>query len=485
MQNQWRNYDSQNLRLEISMLLANLLRSFSEEEIAKVRADFQLAERSRLLFERIAASADTPPDSENLAKALRISTENLYCLNSEIVDECVRILAPNEEFATMNFFQSKYLYRPFVTEAHRTEKLLLREHDRKRLEKFYEYVFVHIFQFPADLIDLDLAEEFGYKWHHIRENPPADDELYIRLRVIAYRIGALSKKKKMTIAQMSISARSFLDPITEHAASSTNPLVRHEYFQAEWKSSVYANLDPKMQIEWLRRSLYIIREHPSLFAPELEESVELQIAYELAMNCDRAPEGLGIFKKFYHGQTPTTPSGALYLVRFCRVAFLARDFETTAKMVAEFITYQDALTTPTIYVSALLTKTMLEIVKNAAEAASETIEIAKASNHAHFSLANEVVIRGLETAIALKKNDFAVAEQLVERNSKWLRSRRLLLPTTSWIYFYQIIGEIINYRMMREPIRASILEHFTNDFRNEYPEFYFLLEQEIREVTAA
>src|SRR5438132_1595487 len=110
------------------MLLAKLLRTLSEEEIVKVRKDFRLAERSRLLFERIAASPASPPDPLSLAKAFRITRENLYRLFSEIVDECVRILAPKEEFSTMKFFRSKYLYRPFVTELKRLEKDLIRTH---------------------------------------------------------------------------------------------------------------------------------------------------------------------------------------------------------------------------------------------------------------------------------------------------------------------------------------------------------------------
>ena len=104
------------------MLLANLLRTLSEDEIKKIRADFRLPERSRLIFERIAISPSTPPDSMKLAKAIQISKENLYRLCSEIVNECVTILAPKEEFSTLKFFKRKYLNRPFITEAHRNEK---------------------------------------------------------------------------------------------------------------------------------------------------------------------------------------------------------------------------------------------------------------------------------------------------------------------------------------------------------------------------
>jgi hypothetical protein len=464
------------------MLLAKLIKTLSEDEIRKIRDDFQLPERSRLIFERIATSPSSPPNAENLVKAFRITKENFYSICSEIVDECVRILARNEEFSTLKFYKSKFLYRPFVTEAQRIEKRLLGAGEKKTLEQFYEFVFLNIFQFPADGIDLDLAEDFGNKWHRSKQHPPINDDLYIRLYVTVHRIGALAKKKKMTLAQMSDSARAFLDPISDDAEHSPNPLVRYYYYQAEWKAAIYQNIEGQIKIEWLLRSLHVIQENRSLFPPELEESVELQVAYELAMNCNRAIEGLEIFRKFYREQTPETLPGAIYLVRFSRVAFLARDFAASRKMAGEFERYKDSLTTPTIYISALLTKTMLEIIEGSSSTASRTIEIAKASHQEHFSLANEVVIRGLDTVIALKHGNLAEAEQLVERNIKWLRSRRLSLPTTSWMYFYQMIAAIIRYRMIGEPIRITLFEHFTTDFRSEYPEFFFLLENEMLDL---
>ncbi len=37
--------------------------------------------------------------------------------------------------------------------------------------------------------------------------------------------------------------------------------------------------------------------------------------------------------------------------------------------------------------------------------------------------------------------------------------------------------------MTGEPIGASLLRHFKNDFRTEHPEFFILLESEIAELS--
>ncbi len=465
------------------MLLAKLLRTLSEEEIVKIRKDFRLPERSQLLFERIAVSANAPPESETLAKAFRISQENLYRLSSEVVDECVRILAPREEFSTMNFFRKRYLYRPFVTEAHRTEKRLLHERNKYALEKFYKYVFMNMRGFPVDVIDLDLMQEYGNKWHRIKANPQIDDELYIRIRVIFVRIAGLPARKKMNLAQMSQYARQLLDPVAKCASSSLNPLARYEYYQSEWKACVYERTDPQIQIKWLQLSLEVIRENKSVFEPEREKVVELQIAYELATKCDKAKEGLATFRKYYHGQTPETSRGVLFLMQFIRVAFLAHDYATSRRMVEEIEKYQSVKTTPTIYINVLIARALLEVIEENADAALKTIEIAKVTNHENFFLAYEVQIRGLETVIALKYKDLDLADQLVERNIKWLRSRKISLSESAWIYFYQVIGSIIRYRITGEPIRTMLLDHLTNDFRKEHPEFFVLLESEIAELS--
>ena len=89
----------------------------------------------------------------------------------------------------------------------------------------------------------------------------------------------------------------------------------------------------------------------------------------------------------------------------------------------------------------------------------------------------------MEAANALKQDDFALADQLVERNIKWLRSRRISLSTSAWIYFYQIIGEIIRYKMTGEPIGASLLNHFNNNFGTEHPEFFILMESEVKQAS--
>lgn len=287
----------------------------------------------------------------------------------------------------------------------------------------------------------------------------------------------------MTLAQMSARARALLKPIAEQASSSPNPLARHYYYQSEWKSCIYGQVEGMKKIAWLQLSLKTIRGSLSLFPAESAQAMELLIAFELATSCDKAEEGLEIYRKYYHGQTPETSRGALYLMRFCRVAFLARDFVTSRKMVEEFGRYQIVRTTPTIYITVLLAQALLEISEGDPDAASQTLEIAKASNQENFFLAYEVQIRALETAIALKRTDLALADQLVERNIKWLRSRKISLSESAWIYFYQIIAGIIQFKITGATIRTSLIGHFTNNFRSEHPEFFILLESEIAEVS--
>ncbi|MEI8135637.1 MAG: hypothetical protein WCH46_11300, partial [bacterium] len=149
------------------MLLANLVRTLSTEEIQKIRKEFQLSERSRMLFERIASDPTEPPDSDSLTKAFRISKENLYRLCSEIVDEAIRILAKREEFASLKFYLDKFLFRPFITELRRLEKQLLRENNSESLERLYEFGFKNSMAFPVSVLDLKITEEIGMKWIRI------------------------------------------------------------------------------------------------------------------------------------------------------------------------------------------------------------------------------------------------------------------------------------------------------------------------------
>jgi len=462
------------------MLLAKLLQTLSGEEISKIRKGFKLPERSRLIFERIATSPESPPDSASLVKAFRISKENFYSLCSEIVDECVRILAAKEEFSTLNFFRSKYLYRPFITEAIRTEKQLLTGQDKARLERFYEFMFKNMVDFPVSLIDMELLYEFGIKWHKIKKNPPADEELYIKMKVLFYTIAALPSKKKMNLSQMYSYSRNLLDPIKEAAETSVNPLVRHEYYQAEWKTCVYRSPGKNEEILWLGRSLEVIRKHRHHFESQREEVIELHMAYELAMKHDRASEALETFRKFSNGQSPETSRGALYLLRFSRVALLAGDYETSRRVIEDFGHYQVVKSTPAIYITVLILQAMLDLIEGKTDSSLQLALKAKALNHENHFLAYEVQIRGLETVIAYKRGDILLTDQLIGRNIKWLRTRRISLMASAWIYFYQTIESIIKFKQTGEPIRKQLLQHFKSDFRTEHPDYYMLLEDELK-----
>ena len=462
------------------MLLAKLLQTLSDEEIKKIREDFRLAERSRLIFERIAASPSSPPNSADLTKAFRITKENFYSICSEIVDECVRILASKEEFSTLIFFRSKYLYRPFITEAMRTEKQLIAEKDKVRLEKFYKFMFKNMSDFPISLVDLDLLYEFGMKWHRAQEHPPADEDLYIKIRIIFLRIASLPSRKKMNLSQMSAYSRSLLDPIKELAESSTNPFVRNEYYQAEWKACVYGGTEKNEEITWLGRSLDVIRKNRDRFDTQREEVIELQMAYELAMKHERAIEALETFRKFHKGQSPETSRGALFLLRFSRVALLAKDFETCRKIVEDFGHYQVVKSTPSIYITVLMLQAMLDLLEGKPHRSVQFLETAKSLNDENYFLAYEVQIRGLETVIAFKCGDTHLADQLTQRNIKWLRTRRISLLASAWIYFYQVIDYLIRAKITGEPIRPSLLEHFNTEFRTEHPDYFMLLQGELQ-----
>jgi len=461
------------------MLLANLLRTLSEEEVKKIRRDFRLSERACLIFERVAASPSLPPSVERLTKAFGITKENLYRICSEIVDECVRILAPKEEFATLKFLRSKYLYRPFVTELRRVENQLIPKVGREIKERFYEFAFHQQMNFPVSIIDIKLLEEMGKKWHKSKQNPSRDDDLHIKLRVIFMQIGTLPTKKKMTLGQMGKQAQAMLEPLREAARNSQNPLALYYYYQTEWYACIFNRDHVSTRVKFLYNSLEVVRKNPGWFQANWEAVVELQIANELASDGKKAKESLEIFRKHYHGQTSETSRGAIFLSRFMNIAFLAQDLKTSREILNQFENNSAIKIIPSIFMMALLARAKLELAEGNLVAATKAIEHARYSNKESYFLAYELPIRGLETIVAFKCGDFVVADQLVGRNIKWLRSRRISLGTSAWIYFYQMIQSIIHLRMTGESIRPLLLKHFTNDFRAEYPDFFLLLESDL------
>jgi hypothetical protein len=460
------------------MLLAKLLQTLTHEEIAKVRNNFQLPERSRLLFERVASTPYAPPDSVQLSKAFQISKENLYRLFSEIVDECVRILAPKEEFAMMKFYQRKYLYRPFVTELHRIEKKLLKEYSSSDLEQFYGYCFYALPSFTISEVDLDLTEEIGMKWHRSKKDPPIDDDLSILAKIVFIRIAALPARKKMTLEKGEKASIALLEPIRERGRNTSNPVARHQYYQAEWKGAIFKGIDPR-RLEFLQKSLDVIHRYPTFFSKAAEEVNELQIANEIASTGTRVRESFDIYSKHYNGQTSETSRGALFLDRFMKIAFLAKEYTLGWELLERFENNPAILNIPTLHIISLLNRIKLQIVGNDLAGASTTLADARKALSESFFLAYEIPLRGLEILIALKQNNLKYTDQLVTRNIKWLRSRKVSKEASGWIYYYKLIRAIILRRQTKEEIKPSLIEYYKNKFRPEYPDFYILLEGEL------
>jgi hypothetical protein len=461
------------------MLLAKLLETLSEEEILKIRQGFRLSERSRLIFERIVISPESPPDVASLVKAISVTKANFYSICSEIVDECVRILAPSHEFSTMKFFHDRFLYRPFVTEVLRREKKVLSSKDKAAIEAFYDIVFLWMSDFPISTLEIPKIEKFGEKLFQSKRNPTPGDKLAIELKIVYLKICELPAWKKMTLTQMATRSRALLDPFIEPALASDNLNAKYYYYLSEWKACVFRKELGPDSIEWVRKTLDLIKTDPSFFPAGGVQTFELLLAYERAMRSDGVSEALTIYKKYYNGQTPETSRGALFLERFARVALLAGDYETSKKMVGELERFQFVRTTPGIYLMVLVSKAMVCIAQGEYKEAETTVKIAREWNAKYFFLPWEVEIRGLETLLSFKQGNVELANILSQRNIKWLRNRRIPLAESAWIYFYQTIEALVLFKETGEPIRPSLLNHFHIDFKAEHPSFYLMLRSDL------
>jgi hypothetical protein len=457
------------------MLLANIIRTLPTEEIARVRKESRLSKRSMKLFDLIVLSSASPPKSAELCKKLKITPENLYRIYSEIVSECLRVLAPKEHLGTLAFFCSKFLYRPFISEYKRLEKNFLMANDKENLELLYEYVFKKSSQFSTHQIDLHLTEEIGRKWLRSQKHPAPDDDFYITLRMIYLHIAIFPARKTMTIADIRSHGQKLLKPVRKRAAKTSNVLARYYYYLAEAEASE----DDSEMLGWMRRCLYVVRSHPEKFSSGREEGIELAIAYELGTKWGKAADALQTYRKYYHGQTPDSSAGVFFLLRFIRVAFVAKDFETAWKILKLFMQYHIVQATPHIYRMTVIMQAKLELIEGSLDLAEQTIQTARKLMKEKYHLSDEVRVRGLETTIAFKLGKYEFADRLIQRNIKWLHLRKMNLSYTAWIYYYHMLADLIRYRMTKEPIRRKVLERFRTDFRFDEPEFFLLLEPEI------
>lgn len=460
------------------MLLSKILQSLSEQELEILRSQLDVPERSHLLLEKL-SDPSVPVNTKELCKEFKLSTTNLYRLCSELADECIRLLAPEHEFAKLEFYRKRFLSTLFVNEVARTERILLEARDYPALERLYEYAIDGMFGFSIVDVDLDLVQSYGMKWVQIAHKPLVDHELLIRMRVIYGRICALPGNKKMTVQTMNIKAKELLAPMIELAPKSANAMVQYYYYQSQWKASNYANVFGEERTAWLGKSLEVIANHAEQFPEGSIKVAQLLYGYERASYCGEIAEGFALYHNAYNGQTPETSKGGLFLLRYMKLAISAKQFDIARTLIEKIDSYPFVKKATGIYVPMLIHKMVLDLLEGKLEDVATLLSTSNALNtDENFFLTYEIELRLLETVYAFKRGDLEHAELLAARNIKWMHTRRYSLSQSPYPYFYQAVRAAITFKLTGEKPRALLLQHF-DQFKQISPEYALLLEQEI------
>jgi hypothetical protein len=435
------------------MLLARIIKSVSPKELTKLRAELHLPERSRSLFETIATNPNTI-NSDILCKRFKVTKNNLYRLSSEIADDCIKVLAPAHEFPKPEFYRSRFIFEPFVTEIARTERRLLHE-DRESLESFYEYAFESLLGFPINTMDFKLIESYMRKFHAAKNDPPPDHDLYLQMKLVFSHIAALPRYKKMTVKEMEHRSKELIAPYIPTAEISTNPWAVFYYYMALWKAETFSNVRRKRRIEFIELAHETIVKHPDQFKAQVKTSNEQLLAFEKATTGIDIDQAYELFSHADEGQTPNSSRNALFLQRFFRICMLAKRFDKARTIVDRIIPYQ------LIQTQGLLYRAILNIAEHRLDEVEADVAQVRLQNiDDNFFLPHEMEVRAIETILAFKRNDLELADTLVSRNLKWMQKRRYGLSQSPWPYYYQTIRAAITYRLTGELPKPLLWEHY-------------------------
>ncbi len=460
------------------MLLSKILQTLSQKELDLLRAKLSVPERSLQLLEKL-ADPTIHVNTKELCKEFNISATNLYRLCSELADECISLLAPEHEFAKLEFFRKRFLSSLFTNEVARNERALLETRDYPQLERLYEYAIDGMFGFSIVDVDMSLVESYGMKWIQIAHVPILDHELLIRMRAIYGRICALPGNKKMTVQAMNLKAKEWLSPVSESAPKSGNSLVQYYYYQSQWKATNYDNVVGDERIAWLAKSLEVISTHPQQFPEGSVKAARLLYGYERASYCGEVEEGFALYHDAYDQQTPETSKGGLFLLRYMKLAILTKHFAIARALIERVESFSFVKTTSGIYVPMMIHKIVLDLLEGKLDDVASILSTTNGLNtDEHFFLTYEIELRLLETVYAFKRNDLERAELLAVRNIKWMHTRRYSLSQSPYPYFYQAIRAAITFKLTGEKPRALLFHHF-DQFAYIAPEYALLLEQEI------
>ncbi|HYF03792.1 MAG TPA: hypothetical protein VEC36_10480 [Patescibacteria group bacterium] len=395
------------------------------------------------------------PEVPELLKALDMSSQHFYKINSVLLNKCYAAFAPELGLRVLEILTAKNLYRHFCHEMFLQEKQLLKNAP-DQLEEFYFRCFNLLQAQSAKYYEEPLTCSFGEKYLAARKNPQKDDELYVEVRLLQTRIIMLSVRGKND--ELGCKMLNELERHAEalHGSRHAPALYGHYHgFAAYYTYFTDADENAGKILDYLLKARSICEEYPHILGTSYQLWTQGKIAeaHYAAGNFQQAYEN---YTELFKTDIRERQKWFYHATKFTQICIILGELAKAGELLHEYFDVHVASREKTMTTMGSISYAKLHLAKGELLKAKEYIDLGFELNTKNYYVQYEIELRNLQNTYFFLKEEWELAEDLARRNLKFLTSKGFTLETSTYGYFYKMILAFINTRMHKEKFPESL-----------------------------
>lgn len=443
-------------------MIEPLLSVLRASEHASLRG-IDLSSRERLIFEYY-LSGGRRDQIGDVCKREGITRSYLYKIERSLTKQ-IYTWVESSGSDIMDFLFERRLYTNFVHFCKCREEDLISAHaDRATLHTFYQKCFDSLIHFEQiDNVDIQLIREYGIKYSKTRESPVVDDRLFIASVVLSLELVLITAEKRLTLDKKRAKAEALLASQQARYYRTKNIKAKYYYYIARSRYySTYRQDNLEGLLNVLKKAESYIIEYPELFTEGERVQFSLRLARVYLIYNDHH-KSYTIFSSIYEGKANWKQYGIPHYLGYIRSLIQVGKYRVALRALEQsdddIRSAQSKLFE--VAIELLYAEVMLHIEQYQRSlyhlSRVRTIMQGKVYYHNY-----DISLRITETTVAFLMHRWDVAEELIERNLKWLKDNKED-SRSAYVIYLRLLRLLVDKHYTGKPLPKRYLEYIENE----------------------
>jgi len=423
--------------------LYEFIEALSSEEKANLAASVDLKGKERALFDLYLSGEGRVPSKAAIASELGMSPSHIDKTSSVVLKKSYDVLASDSRDLWLLLRQKK-LIRHFYHELTLEERQLSTSGGTEELAAFYFNAFEALHTMSFQDYDPQEAARFMHCYFELKPQASAAEHIMIEGRLIRQRITNAMARGGGTLSTLHEIEHDLarLEAMIDRSVPS-QPVCQLYLAFAQY-DKVIVNGNTERQRHHLRMTLAIMEKEHDAYTDEDRQLVHCKIGDTYYQESE-LEQAYALYKEIIPQWPQVFKTQFFYTSTFAQLSILCNDFLQTDRIIEEF--YGPYLAQgaegglPAVSAAIQIAKRQLLTANY--EEAYRHIQLGYGANDKGLLVPFDIELRKLETIYFALIGNAAFADDLIDKNLKFLQSKGLSVKTSPNAIFFKLIRAIL------------------------------------------